>query len=620
VLAPVAILGAAGCAGPPGPREAAERLAADLADGTFDSATLADAADAEQSLAALLGNLSGLPRTVAVGEIRDSDQGDDVRSVDLAWTWDLGDGADPWVVDASAEMELVDDRWVTRWSPTLVHPDATAEASLTLAVVDAERGEIVGPDAAAIVTDRPVLQIGIDKTTVPDAAAAASAGEQLAARLGFEDPAAFAERVAAAGASAFVVAITVRQDEAERWDVDELRTLPGVLVRSDELPLAPTSTFARPILGTVGDATAEIIEESDGAIVRGQQVGLSGLQRAYDDRLRGRPGRTVVLRTDETQEELYRSTPEAGSDLTVTLDTRLQTLAEDVLAGVEPASAIVAVQPSTGHVVAAASGPGSAGLNTATLGLFPPGSTFKIATSLALLRQGFTTESPVECSPTITVEGRQFTNYPGYPAGSLGEIPLREAIAQSCNTALIAQHEELTGADLASAARALGIAAPGTWPFPYASGSVPDDSEGTDHAASLIGQGRVVASPMAMAVAAASVAQGSTVTPVLVVGEGPQDAAAPDAPLTAAEAASLRDLMREVVETGSSTFLQDVPGEPVSAKSGTAQYGTTDPPATNAWMIAYQGDLAVAVFVEVGEYGTATAGPLLEEFLRGVPG
>jgi cell division protein FtsI/penicillin-binding protein 2 len=59
-----------------------------------------------------------------------------------------------------------------------------------------------------------------------------------------------------------------------------------------------------------------------------------------------------------------------------------------------------------------------------------------------------------------------------------------------------------------------------------------------------------------------------------------------------------------------------VPGEPVLAKTGTAQYGAADQLANHAWMIGIQGDLAVAVFVEDGEYGSTTAGPLLEEFLR----
>ena len=76
--------------------------------------------------------------------------------------------------------------------------------------------------------------------------------------------------------------------------------------------------------------------------------------------------------------------------------------------------------------------------------------------------------------------------------------------------------------------------------------------------------------------------------------------------------------MRGVVEQGSGRFLADVPGEPVLAKSGTAEFGDAGALKEHAWMIAIQGDLAVAVFVEEGEGGATTAGPLLEAFLRAV--
>ena len=78
--------------------------------------------------------------------------------------------------------------------------------------------------------------------------------------------------------------------------------------------------------------------------------------------------------------------------------------------------------------------------------------------------------------------------------------------------------------------------------------------------------------------------------------------------------------MRGVVTQGSETFLSDVPGAPVMAKTGTAEYGNDSPPKTHAWMIGIHDDLAVAVFVEDGAGGASTAGPLLESFLRRVEG
>ena len=131
----------------------------------------------------------------------------------------------------------------------------------------------------------------------------------------------------------------------------------------------------------------------------------------------------------------------------------------------------------------------------------------------------------------------------------------------------------------------------------------------------MIGQGQVLASPMAMAAVAASVAAGRTVVPLLLPDQAP-DGRRPAEPLTGARPPRCAALLRGVVTRGSGSGLADVPGPPVLAKTGTAEFGDAEPLRTHAWMIAAQGDLAVAVFVEVGESGSGTAGPLLERFLR----
>ena len=98
----------------------------------------------------------------------------------------------------------------------------------------------------------------------------------------------------------------------------------------------------------------------------------------------------------------------------------------------------------------------------------------------------------------------------------------------------------------------------------------------------------------------------------------PTSLAPPDGatPLSPAEARALRSMLRGVVTDGSGRGLADVPGPPVIAKTGTAEFGTGADVQTHAWMVAAQGDLAVCVFVDVGESGSQTAGPILEAFLR----
>ena len=117
---------------------------------------------------------------------------------------------------------------------------------------------------------------------------------------------------------------------------------------------------------------------------------------------------------------------------------------------------------------------------------------------------------------------------------------------------------------------------------------------------------------MAMAAVAASVAAGETVIPHLIDGS---QATPKGKPLTKQEARQLRRMMRAVVTDGSGRVLGNLAGPAVLAKTGTAEYGASKPLKTHAWMIAVQGDLAVAVFVNDGKSGSGTAGPLLRTFL-----
>ena len=314
-----------------------------------------------------------------------------------------------------------------------------------------------------------------------------------------------------------------------------------------------------------------------------------------------------------------------------------------------PASAIVALRPSSGAVLAAASGPGSNGYDTAMLGQYAPGSIFKIVDSLAMIRNGMTPDSKVDCPATLTVDGRTFKNAEGYPASSLGSVTLRDAFAHSCNTAFINARDTVSQAQLESAATSLGVAveAPALGAGAFL-GSVPGRRR-RDRACRLDdrpGQGAHV--PAGRRHHGRLGRQGRPVSPQLVLNPGrrrrgrrrrqapqpprqparrrrpglrrrassaPAPAATSGTPVTAAEAAALADMMRAVVTSGHTGFLASVPGAPVAAKTGTAEFGNDNPPKTHAWIVAVHGDLAVAVFVEEGGLGATVSGPLLKEFL-----
>ena len=573
----------------------------------------------------------------------------DTATVPLNYTWKIGSGE--WKYTAAAELKKSGDKWLTVWKPALLVPELAEGEVIGAGAQAPQRADILGAGDAKLVTYRPVVNVGIDKPKLGSADPAASAAK-LAQLVGV-DTAAYTQQVQAAGPEAFVTAITLRQDGRTITD-EQIGQIPGARSIAGLLPLAPTRTFARALLGTAAEANAEQIEKSGGTLKAGDTTGTGGLQQQYDAQLRGTDGIQVYaekagLSAEEKQalpnngrRTLFQVDMKQGTPVKTTLDPRLQQLAEDVLAEVGPASAIVALRPSSGAVLAAASGPGSNGYNTALLGQYAPGSTFKMVDSLAMIRNGLTPDSKVECTPTLTVDGRTFKNAEGYPESSLGSVTLRDAFAHSCNTAFIAARDSVSQAQLESAATSLGVAveAPGLGAAAFL-GSVPGEAEGTEHAASMIGQGKVLLSPLAAAVMAGSVAKGSPVSPVLVLnaeagsgtaapeGSGtptadgtssssstaPAPAKAAEKPVTAAEAAALADMMRAVVTSGHAGFLASVPGEPVGAKTGTAEFGNENPPKTHAWIVAVHGDLAVAVFVEEGGLGATTSGPLLKDFL-----
>ena len=594
----------------PDPVPVAEDLADGLAAGDLSEvAFAADAAPARGEYAAIVEDLADLAPTVAVADVTESGE---TATATLGWSWPVTE--QDWTYTSEATLTLVDDRWQVTWAPSIVEPSLRPGGTLALATVTPRRGRILGAGDRPIVTDRPVTRFGIDKSAVGQRQAVSSARE-LAALLDI-DVAAYVERVKASGDEAFVEGIVHRREDIPPEVGAGYRRIEGALALRDTLPLAPTREFAAPILGTVGEPTAEMIEEDPDRYAIGQQVGRSGLQLRYDEQLAGTPGAVVSkVSSDGKVTELFREEGTPGRPLRLTLDIGLQQTAERLLADVGPASALVAIRPSSGAIVAAANGPGTDGYNMATFGQFPPGSTFKSVSTLALLRAGRGPDSTVPCTASVVVDGKRFENYDDYPPGGLGRIPLRTALANSCNTAFIASRGPLGPRSLADAAASLGMGVDHDLGFPAYFGSVPPPASETEAAADMIGQGKVLASPMTMATVIASVQAGRTVLPTLVRDWEVEQADVPA--LAAPEAARLRDLLRGVVTSGSGALLADVPGPPVIAKTGTAEYVADDGSLrTHAWMIAAQGDLAVAVFVHDGASGSGTAGPLLESFLR----
>ena len=413
----------------PDPEPAAEQLAAALQEGKPAGVPLAMETSASpdeqyaqvfEQLLAAVGEDAGTVQVKSVTPIEEGDDGTATATATLAWTWPVATKA-AWEYETVAQLTYPGPtdgeagEWEAGWNTGVLVPGLESGERLAVERTEPARGEIVTTTGETLVGMTPVHHVGIDKTRPGWDTAAVQLGRVLKFDKATTDG--IVAQVAAAGEKAFVDVITIRDNDSE-YDFEAAMAIKGVVGIPDELSLARERDFARSLLGSVGEATAEIVEESKGTIKPGDMVGLSGLQAAHDEQLRGVPGLAVTIEPAEGGEgrEAFTIDKKDGEPVAITLDPATQLRAEAALADFgDLASAIVAIKPSTGEVLAAASGPGSEGYSTATLGQYPPGSTFKIATSLAMLRSGITPDSPLPCTASIDVGGRDVPERPGLP-------------------------------------------------------------------------------------------------------------------------------------------------------------------------------------------------------------
>lgn len=560
------------------------------------------AAEAQDELQLIYAGMDDIHPQVSVDEIS-YDAATKAAKVTLKHS--LPVGKEPWTFDTTATLKWVDDQWRLEWTPSIVHPQLTTSSRMRRTVMEAPRAAITDSQGVALVEEISLYEVGIDKSqSKPEQWPAAA--EQLA-NLMSADPAAYTKKVQDGGPKQFVIAATVRQVDIP----PEVSEVPGILVREITATVGPHDGFAASLLGTVGHPTQQMIDKSEGKLSEQDTVGLSGLQSRYDEQLRGVPGVRVELVARKGVEEFdpvvaFVQETSVGSPIQLSLNRDAQDKAENVLAGQSSIASLVVLDNATGAVVAAANSPAAGAYPHGTFGKYAPGSTFKLASALAMLRKGMTAESSVECSSEHQVSGHTFGNYSGY--SNTGKITLADAVAYSCNTVFTRAAENVSADELAAAAGSLGIGIDYEAGFRSYFGKV-EPNGAIDRAASMIGQGQVTVSPLAMAALAASIAKGQTVIPWLVKGHEAKSTATP---LTETEATELRKMMAAVVDHGTGTMLK---GVVKGAKSGTAEFGPQGQQQTHAWMIAFTETQALAAFVEVGDSGGTVAAPLIKAFL-----
>jgi len=492
--------------------------------------------------------------------------------------WDFGGGRE-WGYSTTVPLSTVDGSRRVAWSSGVVHERLRPGQALQYTTVTDTRS-VLDANGTALMEPQTVTVIDAESAMLADDSATRAAVTAILGRAvpGFALP-------RTDPSSARVNLASLRQEDVAPIRA-ELETLPGLHL-SDQLRLL---TVDRQLTSPV----------------------VAGIRETWEARQQDSAGWRVqaVERDGSIVGTLAGGDPPHGTAIRTTLDPRIQHLAQRAVDTEPRASALVALDASTGQVLAVAqneaadkSGP------IALTGLYPPGSTFKTITTMAALRAGaVNADSTVNCPGTANIEGRRIPNEDEF---DLGRVPLHTAFAHSCNTTMGRLAVGLPADALREQAREFGLGVDYVTPgLTTVTGSVPSARTPAQRVEAAIGQGEDLASPFGMAMVAATIADGQTPLPQLIAGEPATADHAPE-PLDPGHVRDLKAMMAEAVGSGTATSLSDISG--LIGKTGTAEFG--DGKHAHGWFVGIRGNVAFAVLVVSGE----SSGPALDiagNFLR----
>ena len=502
--------------------------------------------------------------------------------------------------------------WRIHYQPDVLYPRLVPGQHLAFHYQWQPRASITAADGSFLAGSQKIVMIGLEPDRVTKSLPHI---KEVMNRLLGTDPASIDAALHAPGVQPnwFVPVVQVPDDARYNQELRPvLAPISGVFFHTGTGVVTPSGLIGQQLIGRVGEITAERLKQLGPPYRVGDQVGLGGLQETFEQRLAGRPSGTVTIENGTKTVGIVKRFPgKTPEPVQVTIDPATQQAADAALSGQSGNAALVALDTETGQIRAFVSKPDN-GFSRALDGAYPPGSTFKVITSTALLAAGYSASSPAPCPPTLTVDGRVFKNFEGESSGSLD---LAHAFQISCNNAFIGLGDKLPGDALQKAAALYGFNV--DWKLPVASygGTFPKPKDRAELAASAIGQGRILASPVQMASVAATVASGTWHAPTLTILPAPSAPAARSLP--PATALTLRNFMGSVVQgSGTAAGAGLPPG--TFGKTGTAEFGNGNPPETHAWFIGYHDKLAFAVIVEGGGVGGRVAAPIAARFLDGL--
>jgi hypothetical protein len=346
---------------------------------------------------------------------------------------------------------------------------------------------------------------------------------------------------------------------------------------------------------------------------------LDTLRDRYGDKAGGTPGVELAIRHDSESAGdtslVTLAKGEAGK-LRTTLSAGVQAAAEKAVTRFAESS-VVAVQPSTGQVLAVANHRGDA-FNAAFQGEVAPGSTMKIITAATLIDNGVASmNGPAPCPPTATWQSQTFKNLTGMEPNE--GATLANSFMRSCNTAFVklidgTEANPLTDESLTTEAQErFGLGKDWKTGIVSFDGSVPA-SGGPNRAANAIGQGEVQMNPLNMASVTATAITGTFRQPYLVSPKLDNRQLATARGLSSGTVGQLKQMMRLTATGGTAQEAMRGLGGDIGAKTGSSEVDGQK--TSDSWFTGFRNDVAAAAMTEEGGHGGDAAGPIVAQVLR----
>lgn len=523
---------------------------------------------------------------------------------------DLGENGDPWIYQSMLHLKRVSGTWRIVWDPSVIHPQLGKGERFAVVTTLPDRQPILDTHGKPLLGSVNTTLAGVVPGEL-EAQGLTDSTLRALAKVTFLDPDRLIERVQSAPPSQFLPLVML-EPSAQRSLMDSLRGIPGVQFQQKEQAVHPL--MANQLIGSLRTATSDQLQKIGAPYRPGDTIGVSGLEQIFQRQLASAPTVQIVVEDPSGQNPprplatwVPRDTPQP---VQTTLDPAFQLKAEAALKALKTPASLVAVQPVTSYVLAVANHGTDEDL--ALTGQYPPGMTFGIISAEALLSHGVQPTEAVDCvagaSSDSVGKGAPKTA-PGSFGGNFGKpcgAETMQALASRIDAASLAQQAAQFGIG-----KDLGLGQ-----VPVFSGQAPAPATDQEKVAMMSGQGKVLVSPLNMALAAAAVSRAVWQPPILLEpladpngGGNVQPGPPAQLQLLPGEATvQLQTMMMNAVRSGTAKNA-NVPGKTVRGVVSQVDYGQGK---SVSWFVGYTDGVAFAIAVE----GKTDAAKVAAAFLK----